>query len=95
MAMVHELYYGLPEFQLMANFLLDLLQTKLFVRVTVKELMEGKENILSHFITKSSLITCFHKGYTDSLIETASLVKPGALRDNKFGILQAVGFLIF
>jgi len=28
------------------------------------------------------------EGYTDPLIETASLVKPGVLKDNKFGILQ-------
>jgi hypothetical protein len=29
-------------------------------------------------------------GYTDPLIETASIVKPGVLKDNKFGILQPV-----
>ncbi len=29
-------------------------------------------------------------GYTDPLIETASIIKPGTLKDNKFGILQPV-----
>lgn len=68
MAMVHELIHGPTAVIEGINILLQLLDTKLFVNVTVKDLMEG---------------------YTDSLIETASIVKPGVLKDNKFGILQA------
>ena len=72
--MAHEVQFYSPIFQEGINALLQLLETKLFVNVTVKQLMEG---------------------YTDSLIEVASLVKPGVLKDNKFGILQQVIFIEF
>jgi hypothetical protein len=70
--MAHEVQFYSPLLQEGVNALLQLLETKLFVNVTVKQLMEG---------------------YTDSLIEVASLVKPGVLKDNKFGILQQVNFI--
>jgi hypothetical protein len=70
--MAHEVQFYSPLLQEGVNALLELLETKLFVNVTVKQLMEG---------------------YTDSLIEVASLVKPGVLKDNKFGILQQVNFI--
>lgn len=41
LAMAHEIIYNFTDIQIAANFLLELLQTKLFVTVTVKELMEG------------------------------------------------------
>ncbi|CAF2494228.1 unnamed protein product [Rotaria sp. Silwood2] len=68
MAMAHEVQFYTPGMQETINFFIELLETKLFVNVTVKQLMEG---------------------YTDPLIETASKIKPGVLKDNKFGILQA------
>ncbi|CAF4452425.1 unnamed protein product [Adineta steineri] len=67
--MAHEIQFNSSEIQKSINILLHLFGTKLFVNVTVKDLMEG---------------------YTDALIEMASLVKPGSLKDNKFGILQPV-----
>ncbi|CAF3598565.1 unnamed protein product [Adineta steineri] len=67
MAMAHEIQFNSSEIQKSINIFLHLFGTKLFVNVTVKDLMEG---------------------YTDPLIEMASLVKPGSLKDNKFGILQ-------
>ncbi|CAF0936193.1 unnamed protein product [Adineta ricciae] len=67
MAMAHEIQFNSTKIQKAINVFLELLETKLFVNVTVKQLMEG---------------------YTDPLIETASLIKPGVLKDNKFGILQ-------
>lgn len=68
MAMAHSIIHDFNEIQSAINIFLRFLETELFVRVTVKQLMEG---------------------YTDALIETASIVKPGVLRDNMFGILQA------
>jgi hypothetical protein len=72
--MAHEAQFYSPILQEGINALLELIETKLFVNVTVKQLMEG---------------------YTDPLIEVASLVKPGVLKDNKFGILQQVIFVEF
>ncbi|CAF4390498.1 unnamed protein product, partial [Adineta steineri] len=66
MAMAHEIQFNSSEIQKSINIFLHLFGTKLFVNVTVKDLMEG---------------------YTYPLIEMASLVKPGSLKDNKFGIL--------
>ncbi|CAF3173289.1 unnamed protein product [Rotaria socialis] len=68
MAMAYEVQFYSKEMQEGINFFIELLETQLFVNVTVKQLMEG---------------------YTDPLIETASKVKPGVLKDDKFGILQA------
>ncbi|CAF1189538.1 unnamed protein product [Rotaria sordida] len=68
MAMAHEVQFYTPVMQEGINFFIELLETKLFVNVTVKQLMEG---------------------YSDPLIEIASKVKPGVLKDDKFGILQA------
>lgn len=42
MAMAHEIIYNFTGIQAVMNIFLELLQTKLFVTVTVKELMEGK-----------------------------------------------------
>ncbi|CAF1070688.1 unnamed protein product [Rotaria magnacalcarata] len=68
MAMAYEVQFYSKEMQEGINFFIELLETQLFVNVTVKQLMEG---------------------YTDALIEIASKVKPGVLKDDKFGILQA------
>ena len=87
--MVHELINGPAAVIPGINILLQLLETKLFVNVTVRDLMEGRQQLRDSIILheKRHLHTV---GYTDPLIETASIVKPGVLRDNKFGILQAV-----
>jgi hypothetical protein len=85
--MAHEIQFNSTTIQEAVNFLLQLLETKLFVTVTVKQLMEGKSNISFLSLIKFDLNLL---GYTDPLIETASIVKPGVLKDNKFGILQAV-----
>jgi hypothetical protein len=43
--MAHEIQFNSTLIQEAVNFLLQLLETKLFVTVTVKQLMEGKSNI--------------------------------------------------
>ncbi len=87
--MAHEVQFYSPLLQEGVNALLELLGTKLFVNVTVKQLMEGKDKENRWRETKK----VFYSGYTDPLIEVASLVKPGVLKDNKFGILQPVIFI--
>lgn len=89
--MAHEVQFNLPIVQEGVNFLLQLLQTQLFVNVTVKQLMEGRRRMENLFF---SIFSEIFIGYTDPLIETASIVKPGVLKDNKFGILQPVKFIV-
>ena len=89
--MAHEVQFNLPIVQEGVNFLLQLLQTQLFVNVTVKQLMEGRKRMKNLFF---SIVPEIFIGYTDPLIETASIVKPGVLKDNKFGILQPVKFIV-
>jgi hypothetical protein len=43
--MAHEIQFNSTKLQQAVSFLLELLDTKLFVNVTVKQLMEGKEFI--------------------------------------------------
>lgn len=45
MAMAHSIIHDFNEIQSAINIFLELLQTELFVRVTVKQLMEGKKNL--------------------------------------------------
>ena len=88
--MAHEIQFNSTKIQEAINVFLELLDTKLFVNVTVKQLMEGRRTIWinsAYFYPES---TSYFLGYTDPLIETASLIKPGVLKDNKFGILQPV-----
>lgn len=91
MAMAHSIIHDFSGIQSAINIFLDLLQTPLFVTVSVKDLMEGNEEF-HHSVNLTSIHAIFLVliGYTDPLIETASIVRPGVLRDNKFGILQAV-----
>ena len=87
--MAHEAQFYSAGMQDAVNILVELFETELFINLTVKQLMEGK-NIKSNlsFISIENLL--YFLGYTDALIETASKIKPGVLKDNKFGILQAV-----
>lgn len=87
--MAHQIQFNPPIVQESVNFLLQLLQTQLFVNVTVKQLMEGKQK---NEEDEKLFLMEFFLGYTDPLIEAASIVKPGVLKDNKFGILQPVIF---
>jgi len=53
-------------------------------QVAMNILLQLLETTLFKNVTVKQLM----EGYTDALIETASLVKPGVLKDDKFGILQ-------
>jgi hypothetical protein len=84
--MAHEIQFNSTRIQEAVNLFLHLLETTLFVNVTVKQLMEGKEKKM-----KKKIVSYWNfLGYTDPLIEAASIIKPGVLKDNKFGILQQV-----
>ncbi len=55
--MAHEIQFNSTKIQEAVNILLQLFETKLFVNVTVKELMEGKaKNLNKKFIFLLKLI---------------------------------------
>lgn len=89
--MAHQMQFEPVLVQEFADALVVGIQTKLFVNVTVRELMEGREYFPYIFRIVFFFITIRTKlGYTDKLIELATLFKPGTLKDGKFGILQPV-----